>query len=40
MRAFAPELASQILNRTVEGQTIHRVHVAGKTDSSFEYQID
>ena len=34
-----PQMASEILNRTVEGQAIHKVHVSGNPDGGFTYQI-
>jgi type VI secretion system protein VasG len=35
-----PELASQILNRTVEGHAITKVHVSGNADGGFVYTIE
>jgi len=35
-----PEMASQILNRTVEGHAISKVHVAGNPEGGFIYTIE
>jgi len=35
-----PEMASQILNRTVEGHAITKVHVSGNPDGGFVYTIE